>query len=101
MDQFVFGPLFFLPLQLTAARLNALDLGFRRWGAELAGPFVQLHYLPALATQLMFWPPVTLAIYLFPVALQTLLVLLIGAAWSLLVAALAGTPQSRTIEAST
>lgn len=101
MDRLVAGLLLFLLVQLTAARLNALHFDLRRWTAELAGPFVRLHSLPGLATQLMFWPPVTLAIYLFPVALQTILFLVIGAAWSLLVAALAGTPQSQTIEAST
>jgi Mpv17 / PMP22 family len=89
VDQLLFAPLVCLPLQITASRLHALRFDARRLATELCGPFLRKHYLPALATQWLFWPPVSLAIYLFPLPLQTPLFLLIGAAWALLMATLA------------
>jgi hypothetical protein len=89
VDQLLFAPLICLPLQITASRLHTLRFDARRLASELPGSFLRRHYLPALATQWLFWPPVSLAIYLFPVPLQTPLFLVIGAVWALLVATLA------------
>jgi hypothetical protein len=88
VDQLLFAPLICLPLQLGASRLHALGFSVPLLHDELRGPFVRERYLPALVTQWLFWPPVTVGIYLFPLAMQTPLFLLIGATWALLVVAL-------------
>ena len=71
-DQLLFAPLVCLPLQLGASRLRALDFRFGLLHDDLRAGFLRQRYLPALVTQWLFWPAVTVAIYLFPLALQTL-----------------------------
>jgi hypothetical protein len=88
VDQLLFAPLICLPLQLGASRLQALHFNVRLLCDEVGGPFLRDRYLPALVTQWLFWPMATLAIYSFPLAMQTPLFLLIGATWALLVVAL-------------
>ena len=97
VDQLVFAPLVCLPLQLGASRLQALGFDIRRLSAEVRGPFLRERYLPALVTQWLFWPTVSLAIYSFPLAMQTPLFLLIGATWALLVVALTRGPRPQPV----
>jgi hypothetical protein len=99
VEQLLFAPLVCVPLQLGAGRLQALGFDARRLYGELDGAFLRERYLPVLVTQWLFWPAVSLAIYSFPLVMQTPLFLLIGATWALLVVALTRGPAPQPVVA--